>query len=229
MATKKTVKIKVKKKKINYKRIFIVLFVIALICLIVTYLIHLPIKNIYVSGNEILSDKEIISLSNLNDYPAYFDTYFMDIEEKLLKNDYIKSVSIDRKFNFKIYIKIEENTPIAIYKEKLLLSSKKLVDNKYDIDYVPYIINDIDPVYDDFVDSFSRVKKDTLLKISHIEYAPNDVDNERFILYMVDGNYVHVTLSKIEKINKYNSIVNELDGKKGIIYLDSGDYVEIKE
>ena len=46
---------------------------------------------------------------------------------------------------------------------------------------------------------------------------------------MVDGNYVHITLSKIEKINKYNSIVNELEGKKGIIYLDSGDYVEIKD
>ena len=79
-----------------------------------------------------------------------------------------------------------------------------------------------------FVNSFSKIDNDTLLKISHIEYTPNDVDKERFILYMVDSNYVHVTLTKIEKINKYNSIVNELDGKKGIIYLDSGDYLEIK-
>ena len=60
------------------------------------------------------------------------------------------------------------------------------------------------------------------------KYVPNEVDKERFILYMVDSNYVYITLSKIEKINKYNSIVKELEGKKGIIYLDSGDYVEIK-
>ena len=67
-----------------------------------------------------------------------------------------------------------------------------------------------------------------MIKISHIEYVPNDVDKERFIFYMVDDNYVYITLSKIEKINKYNLIVKELEGKKGIIYLDSGDYVEIK-
>ena len=229
MATTKKVKIKVKKKKVNYKRIFIALFIVALIYLIVSYLIHLPVRNIYVSGNDILSDKEIIATCELSDYPPFIDTYFVDMEANLLANDYIREAKVTRKINGKVYIDIEENTPIAIYNDKLILSSKKMVDNKYDIDYVPYVSNDITSVYDAFVDSFAKVKKDALLKISHIEYAPNEVDNERFILYMIDGNYVHVTLSKIEKINKYNSIVSELDGKKGIIYLDSGDYVEIKE
>ena len=46
---------------------------------------------------------------------------------------------------------------------------------------------------------------------------------------MNDGNYVYITLTKITKLNRYNSIKDELDGAKGIIYLDSGDYVEIKE
>ena len=46
---------------------------------------------------------------------------------------------------------------------------------------------------------------------------------------MIDDNYVYVTLNKITKIKKYNSIINELDNKKGIIYLDSGDYIEIKD
>lgn len=229
MATKKKVKIKVKKKKINYKRILIALFIIALIYLLVRYIVNLPVRNIYISGNDILSDKEIIEISELSDYPPFMDTYFVDIEANLLGNDYIKKATITRKITGKIYIDIEENTPIAIYNDKLILSSKKMVNNKYDIDYVPYVSNNIDSIYDKFVDSFAKVKKDSLLKISHIEYAPNDVDNERFILYMIDGNYAHITLSKIEKINKYNSIVTELDGKKGIIYLDSGDYVEIKE
>ena len=147
-------------------------------------------------------------------------------EEDLLKNEYIKDVTITRKFPSKIYISIEEYKPIAIYKDELILSSGKKV--KEDIDYLPYIINDIDSIYDKFVTSFSKVDKDILLKISHIEYSPNDVDKERFILYMVDKNYVHITLSKIEKINKYNSIVEELENKKGIIYLDSGDYVDVK-
>ena len=46
---------------------------------------------------------------------------------------------------------------------------------------------------------------------------------------MNDGNLIYITLSKITKINKYNSIYSELDGKNGIIYLDSGDYIELKE
>ena len=227
MATKK-MKIKVKKKKVNYKKIVIAFIIVAIIGLTVAYFINLPIKNIYISGNEIISDKEIITISELEDYPTYINTYFVDIENLLLKNEYIKKAEVKRELLGKIYIDIEEYRPLVIYNDKLVLSSKEKVDNKYNIDYVPYIVNNIESIYDKTIDAFTKINKDTLLKISHIEYSPNDVDKERFILYMVDGNYVHVTLSKIEKINKYNSIVSELDGKKGIIYLDSGDYVEIK-
>ena len=65
-------------------------------------------------------------------------------------------------------------------------------------------------------------------EISEIEYSPVNVDEDRFLLYMDDGNFVYVTLTKIEKMNKYNDIKDELMGKRGIIYLDSGDYVELK-
>ena len=118
---------------------------------------------------------------------------------------------------------------IFIYKDKLVLSSGKIVDNTYNIDYIPYVTNNIDDIYDKFITKFNKIEKDVILKISHIEYKPNEVDKERFLLYMTDSNYVYITLSKIDKINKYNSIVQELDNQKGIIYLDSGDYVEIKE
>lgn len=227
MASKK-VKIKVKKRRVNFRRILLAIIIIALITFLVSYYLHLPIKNIYITGNHILSDKEIISVCELDNYPPYVNTYFNNIKEKLLKNDYIKNVNIKRKLLNKIFIEIEEYRPIAIYNDKLILSSKKQVDNKYNIDYVPYIVNNVDNINDDVISYFSKINDDVLLKISHIEYAPNEVDSERFILYMVDSNYVYITLTKIEKINKYNFIVNELDNKKGIIYLDSGDYVEIK-
>ena len=45
---------------------------------------------------------------------------------------------------------------------------------------------------------------------------------------MNDGNVVHVTLTKIDNLNKYNDIKDELGGKRGTIYLDSGNYVELK-
>ena len=227
MATKK-VKVKVAKKKINIKKIIMSLLIIICLLLLVDYLIHKPITNIYVTGNDIVPDKEIIKLVELDDYPPYLNTYMIDIKKNLLKNKYIKDVQIKRSKFSKIYLQIEEYTPICIYDDKIILSSKEKVDNTYDVDYLPYVTNNIDSIYDKFVTKFSLVNPSILLKISHIEYAPNEVDNERFLLYMVDSNYVYITLSKIEKINKYNSIINKLENKKGIIYLDSGDYVEIK-
>ena len=225
----KKIKVKVKKKKLKIKTLIVALITIILLVLIGIYVVNLPVKNIYVTGNNILPDKIIISKADLTQYPPFINTYFTNIKKHLLSNEYIKSTNIKRTLKRKIYIHIEEYKPICIYKEKLILSSTKAVDNIYNIDYVPYVINDMEPVYDKFVNKFSKVNPEVLFKISHIEYTPNDLDNERFLLYMTDSNYVYITLSKIDKINKYNSIIQKMEQKKGIIYLDSGDYVEIKD
>lgn len=217
-----------KKQLIKSKRIILSTILLIFIISILAILLHMNIKNIYIIGNNIISDKEIIEASGLSNYPPLINTYFINIKNKIEKNDYIKNVEIDRQLIGKIYLYIEEYSPIAIYKDNLILSSSKKVNNQYNINYVPYIVNDIDSIYERFVEKFNLVDKNVLYKISHIEYSPLDVDTERFILYMIDDNYVHITLSKIEKLNKYNSVVAELEGKKGIIYLDSGDYVEIK-
>lgn len=225
----KKVKVKVTKKKLKVKNIVITIIILFLVVSTIIDIINLPVKNIYITGNNILNDKTIIKLADLTEYPPYINTYFSNIKDKLLKNEYIKTVKIKRNLSRKIYIEIEEYKPICIYKNELVLSSTSKVENTYNIDYVPYVINDIDNIYDKFITKFSKVEKENLLKISHIAYKPNDVDKERFLLYMTDANYVYITLSKIDKLNKYNSIVQELDNKKGIIYLDSGDYVEIKD
>lgn len=225
----KKVKVKVKKKKLKIKTLIITIIIIITAVLVGIDILSLPVKNIYISGNTILSDKTIIDLADLEEYPPYINTYFTKIKAKLLKNEYIKNVTIKRSITRKIHIEIEEYNPICIYKDKLVLSSTETVDNTYDINYVPYVINNIDEIYDTFVKKFNTIEKNILLKISHIEYVPNEVDKERFLLYMTDSNYVYITLSKIDKINKYNSIVQKLENQKGIIYLDSGDYVEIKD
>lgn len=227
MKTKK-VKVKVKKKKLKIKNIILTIIFITILITIISHIINLPIKNIYITGNNLVKDHEIIKLANLENYPPYIKTYFSNIKNNIKQNEYIKNVSIKRKINGKIYLDIEEYQPLYIYQDKLVLSSGIKVDNTYQIDYVPYVINNIDDIYQEFTTAFSKINKDIIYKISHIEYTPNEVDKERFIFYMVDSNYTYITLNKIEKINKYNSIVNELEGKKGIIYLDSGDYVEIK-
>ncbi len=46
---------------------------------------------------------------------------------------------------------------------------------------------------------------------------------------MNDSNIVYITLTKINKINKYNRIKDKMNNKTGVIYLDSGDYIELKD
>lgn len=229
MGETKKVKVKVKKRKIKVKRILFCILFLSLLVLLFLYLKDLPIKNIYIIGNNILKDKEIIEMANLSNYPSFINTSNREIIKKLEKNEYIKKVTIKKKFYNKIYIYITENKILSSYNDKLLLESGEYIDNKYNITSAPILISDITSIKDKFVSKFSLVKDDILLKISEIEYTPNEVDNERFSLQMNDGNLVYITLSKITKINKYNSIYSEMEGKKGIIYLDSGDYIEVKE
>ena len=229
MGATKKVKVKVKKRKIKVKRILFCILFLSLLVLLFLYLKDLPIKNIYIIGNDILKDKEIIEIANLSNYRSFISTSNREIIKKLEQNEYIKKVTIKKKFYNKIYIYITENKILSSYNDKLLLESGEYIDNKYNITSAPILISDITSIKDKFVSKFSLVKDDILLKISEIEYTPNEVDNERFSLQMNDGNLVYITLSKITKINKYNSIYSEMEGKKGIIYLDSGDYIEVKE
>lgn len=227
--SKKKIKVKVKKRKLSIKKIFLFLLTITLIASVIYYISNLPIKNIYIIGTNILSDKEIIELAGIGDYPAFISTSSYKIKNKLKNNIYIKDVEIKKKLNSKIYIYVTEKKILCMYDNKLLLEDSILVENQYNINSYPILISDITEIKDKYISSFSKVEKDILLKISEIEYVPNTVDNERFILKMNDGNLVYITLNKVEKINKYNSIYSSLEGKKGIIYLDSGDYVEIKK
>ena len=92
---------------------------------------------------------------------------------------------------------------------------------------VPTVINQIpNTVYDKFLQKIKKVNKEVLYRMSEIEYAPNDVDEERFFILMNDGNYVYLTLNKFLSINKYLSMVKSFDNKKGILYLDSGEYFD---
>lgn len=228
MADKKKVRVKVKKRKIKVKRLIIFALIIILVILSFLLIRRLPTKNIYIIGTNIISDKEIIKSANLEDYPPFFQVSKRDIREKILAIPYVKEVQVKKKFYNKIYISITEHKVLCSYNDKLLLESGEEVANTHHINSVPILISDITTIKERFAKSFSKVDNDILLKISQITYTPNDVDEERFALQMNDGNLVYITLGKITKLNKYNSIYSRMEGKEGIIYLDSGDYVELK-
>lgn len=225
MKETKKIRVKVKKRKLNIKKILLFLISLILIVNCIYYIINIKIKNIYIINNNIISDKEIIKYAKIENYPPYLTSLSYIIEKNIKKNEYVKEVKV-KKRHFKIYIYVTENKPLCIYKNKMLLENNTLVENKYNLKGLPIVINEIDTK--EFTNSFLKVDNEILLKISQIEYVPNEVDKSRYLLYMTDGNSVYITLNKITKLNKYNNIVKQMEGKNGIMYLDSGDYIELK-
>lgn len=214
-----------KKIKIRYGRLFIflVLFV-GLLYLGINY-IKIPISNFYISGNEKLSDQEIIDKSGLRNYPSVLSFTNYNVKKKLEKDINIKNATIKKKFR-KVYIEIEENYPLFYSLEK---KETLMYDGRTTKDILgPILLNHItDKVYDLYIDRLKLVDRDILDRISEIKYDPNTVDEERFLFTMSDGNYVYITLEKIEVINNYVEIIKTFDNKKGILYLDSGEYFEV--
>ena len=220
---------KKKKRKIRLKSIIILLLIILIIASIVYYFRSKRVNNIYVKGNTFLKESYILEQTGLINYPKIIEINTKKLEEKLLNEPLINKVSISKTIFGKVVVNIEENIPLLKMSDNVYILSNGEME-EYSLNaQVPYLLGEVDAnIYDDFIKKFLLIDKNTLVKISEVEYAKTDLDNERFLLYMNDGNLVYVTLSKIELINSYNEIYPTLENKKGILYLDSGNHFEIK-
>ena len=212
------------RKKFSIAKLLIILLILYIIGFYMYKIVVSPINNIYIKGNTYLSDQEVIDISGLRNYPSFLLTFKHDIRKKLLKNEMVKEVHINKKLGNVVTITIEEYKPLFTYKDKTVLENGKTIDKKYNL---PILINNVD---DDLLvklsEKYSNVNDEIKLMISEIKYDPNNIDKERFLFTMNDGNYVYVTLYKITSINEYIKILPKTEGKKGILYLDSGNYFE---
>ena len=223
---------KVKKKiRIRILPIIIIIFILTLLSGSVYLLSLIPIKNIYISGNNYLKDQEIIELAKIENYPSFLKTRTKDMKKNIKKSPYVKSVTIKKKILGIVEIQIEEYNILFRKEEnnKIVLEDKEeLIDN--DKFQVPILLNYIpDTKYDSFIKGMNQVTPSIKNQISEIRYYPNTQDEDRFLLYMNDGNYVYLTLTKFKQINYYEDVLEKLDGKKGILYLDSGNHFKIME
>ncbi len=223
---------KKKRRVLKVRNIVIFLGIVLAMVGLFSYAITMPIRNVYIKGNQIVTDDEIMRGASLYDYPSFLLTKKSKIVEELLKNEYIDDVVIHKKLGNIIELEIVEYQVVAkTYGDQVILSNGKKLVNTYELSDIPILVNEInnESVFKSFAEKFGLVDVNILRQISQIEYSPVDVDEERFLLYMNDGNLVYITLTKISKLNKYDRIKDQLNGQMGIIYLDSGDFVELKQ
>lgn len=218
---------KIIKRKIRLIPVLLLLLIVFLVYLIYKIVAGISIKNIYVINNHFLTDDYIIEQAGLTDYPSYFFNFSFQIKNRLENSDYIKSASVSKYFYGVVELKIEENN-VLFYKE---YDKKYVLEDKKEVDSIPYdyspsmLVNYIpDTIYSNFINKYSKLNVNVRSKISEIKYDPSEYDESRFLLYMVDGNYVYITLTKIDSLNYYNEIYPTLEGRKGILYLDSGNH-----
>ena len=225
-------KSKNRKRKLNKKRLFFALVLFFLLSFIIVKIFNSNITNIYIKGNEFLTDQEIINIANIEDYPTSINNLSVTLESRLEKNQYILEADVTKSnLTSKITIEVKENYPMFYYQteNKTILYNNDKVTEKFT---TPTVINQIpNTVYDKFIKAMKKVKKSILYRMSEIEYSPNEVDEERFFILMNDGNYVYLTLAYFDKMDSYVSIyldiISKYGEKKGILYLDSGVYFKI--
>lgn len=224
MAKKRT-----KKRKLKGKSILAAFVFIIIIGFILSYIYTLKISSITVEGNSLYSEWEIIKLAGLDNYPSSMQNLAGLIENRLEKDPYIKKATVKKHFITEVSIEVEENIPLFYYapNKKTVLENKKETDENFP---VPTLVNYVpNKIYDKFVEEISNIDYNIVKRMSEIKYDPNDVDDERFLITMNDGNYVYITLEKFNKINHYIEIIKEFNNKKGILYLDSGEYFKVIE
>lgn len=218
-----------KKRRVRFGRIFLWLILPVVLLYIIFSYIQFPIRNIFISGNHILSDQEIIELAGLENYPSIFASSSYTLEKKLEKNKYISSAKIRKKKLREVHIQITENVPLFYYayENKTVFSNKEKYDGE---DATTILINYVPKdKYERLLQGLIDMEESVRMHISQIEYVPDEVNDERFLCTMQDGNYVYITLGKIDTMDSYLDIVKSFGNKKGFLYLDSGEYFEIKE
>lgn len=221
-------------KKIRIRLLPVFIFLVVVVVLLFTgkIVLDLPIRNIIVTGNSYLTDQEIIEIAEIQEYPSFVLSFSQLLENKLEGNPWIKRAKVSRKFRGVIEISVEENEPLFEQVEsQILVLSDGTEISKNDLgtpvvgllNYVP------DTKYESFLKQMGKINTSIRYLISEITYLPNGQDKDRFLLYMNDGNYVYLTLTKFQNINYYEQVLEQLGGKKGILYLDSGNHFQIME
>lgn len=224
---------KVKKKvKVRILPFLIVFICMGLLFLFGKALLEMPIFNIIVTGNDMITDQEIIELAEIEEYPSFLLTFSTSIEKKIESSPWISSCKVSKGFFGKVKIKVNEAIPLfEKVEEKLVVlsNSKEIPSDDYNYPITGLLNHVPSTKYKTLIKQMNKINSSVRYLISEMTYLPNDQDKDRFLLYMSDGNYVYLTLTKFEHINYYEQVLEKLDGRKGILYLDSGNHFQIME
>ena len=193
---------KKRRRRLKIGRLFLLLLILGVISFAFMKFFDIKIRNIVIKGNSILTDQEIIELANLQNYPPYLEVFSYKVKKDILKSKYVKEAKVYKGL-LSVNIKIKEAKVLyidSLTNDKITMTSK-INDNK--IICVPVLTNSIPKKKQaEFKEAMNKINKNVLCQMSEIKYEPNSIDDDRYYVYMNDGNTVYLTVNKFKKINK---------------------------
>lgn len=225
-----------RKKRANRRLIYYLSAFFLLISLIVYLQSPLSkVKTFIISGNELLSEEELVELSGIKPKSNMWWVDSKESEEKLTDSPYIETATINRKFPRSVEITIKEFNLVGY-----TLKGKN---------YFPVLGNGVtlsDPVktmngkvpllhgFDEAKRLTSMTKELDMLEpgirnmISEIYWEPTEENKDKVTLYMKQGYIVKGEIIDFaNKMDIYPSIISQLEpGQKGTIHIGIGAYFE---
>ncbi|WP_110112919.1 FtsQ-type POTRA domain-containing protein [Bacillus sp. CGMCC 1.16541] len=220
-----------RKNKANKRLVFYLSLFFILILLIVYFQSSLSsISKINVAGNQYVSDKKIVSMSELSTKTSYWKVDKNEVKKKVESHPEVKEVVIDKTFPNKVTIHVMEYKRVAYVVEKgkyfpineagKVLSGVKGEPISSD---APLLIDwNNAEVIQEFVQELAKVPKSITDAISEVYHTPTDSEALHIKLFMNDGREVSAKISNFsDKIILYPSVVKELTPEqRGIIDLE---------
>jgi len=229
-----------RRKKANRRLGIVVLLFIMLILLILYFQSPLSkIQSISISGDEWISQEQILLASDVNIGSSYWTTNSDDITEKLLNELDIEAADVTKQFPTTLLITIDEFDHIAYVKEDQQFipilengAESEPLDSSDIWSHAPILFEfDSNTVLQKMATGLAELPVEVLHSISEIYYTPTDTDSGHITIYMNDGFEVSAIIDTFaEKMTHYPSIVSQLDPEiKGVIDLEVGSFFRAYE
>ena len=229
-----------KKKKKKTAKIVLIIVLFITVCILLASSEIFNIKKVSVQGLDKLSDKEIVSYSNIVIGENIFKTNLAKAEYEIEKNPYVKTVEVKRKLPNTILVDIEERKisyMLQVAESYIYIDAQgyilEISKEKKEVPVLIGIVTDLSNIQ-----TGDRLVKEDLLKFDKVNEIVEtcksyeiysflnriDISNvSNYILYLESENK-SVHLGNADNLNTrmlwLKSIIEQTKDKKGIIFLD---------
>ena len=180
------------------------------------------VREVLVSGNYHLDQKDVIEAAGITNGDSLFDVPLNQIEERLKKNEWIKTAALRKQYPGTLVIRIDEAVPKALLRDNkklYLLAEDGNILERIRGDVTPFlpVIKDIKPTNQKGISEAIRLV-DSLSKKNILEDRDSiEIGLESYGLTMnIDGEFIKVGYGNYsEKLKRWVELEPEIR-KKGV-------------